>query len=67
MVLKTPVDIHIMSGYSITSQNVLEFINVFLLFPALTVRYLTRRYIGEYKSNTGKKLFLSSCINYFTL
>jgi hypothetical protein len=25
-----------------------------LLFTALTVRYLTRRYIGEYRSNTGE-------------
>lgn len=27
---------------------------ILFLFSALTVRYLTRRYIGEYRSNTGK-------------
>ena len=33
--------------------------NVYLIsvFTALTVRYLTRRYIGEYRSNTGKSNF----------
>ena len=30
---------------------------IFILsFTALTVRYLTRRYIGEYKSHIGKRL-----------
>lgn len=31
---------------------------LFVIFAALTVRYLTRRYIGEYKSNSGKLKFL---------
>ena len=26
-------------------------------FPALAVRYLTKRYLGEYLSNTGKSSF----------
>lgn len=26
---------------------------LFCIFSALTVRYLTKRYIGKYKSNTG--------------
>lgn len=35
-------------------QHVNECLSKFCVFTALTVRYLTRRFIGEYRSNTGK-------------
>ena len=37
---------------------------IFVFISALTVRYLTRRYIGEYKSNTGMyHMFITSRIS----
>ena len=38
--------------YCVTVLRLINFVSS--LFTAITVRFLTKRYIGEYKSNTGK-------------
>lgn len=52
------------------NQLIFQLNNVSILFSALTVRYLTRRYIGEYRSNTGmyrklKTVLTSALTAYF--